>query len=180
MHGTGTALIRHTASEVHGGGAGIIPHGTGTHGPIRHGTITAGTTDGMEAGTEAGMIRGITEASTTHGTMAMLAGTEDSTVHITADGTEAGIRSGRECIRVITIRDIIIRCMSTHGEDQGIRQDRTGCTQEEPQAAEVSARHRHHAGICLRVRAEQYQELRQRLQEAAASAGQLHREGQLQ
>ena len=83
----------HTASEVHGTGAGTTTLGTGMPGHIIHGTT--GTEDGMEDGT----IRGITDTAdgTTHGTTAMADGT-DTCIHTTADGTADGIHTGTTII----------------------------------------------------------------------------------
>ena len=94
--------ILHTASEVHGTGAGITTLGTavrsiGTHGHIPHTGITAGTT------------RSISEAGMTLGTTATEDGMEVGTTHITdtctlttADGTADGTHTGATT-HIITI-----------------------------------------------------------------------------
>ena len=80
------------------------------------------------------MIRGITD---------MQDGTEVSTDRITADGTAAGILSGRDIIRD-TIRDIILTT-STHGKARDIRPDPTECSQAGQPAEEALELHPHHA-----------------------------------
>lgn len=78
----------HTASEVHGTGAVISTHGTGTPGHTVHGDTAAGTI------TTAGMTHGITSDtgdSTTHGTTRDgTTGMDTTIIHIIADGTEDG------------------------------------------------------------------------------------------
>lgn len=71
----------HTASEVHGTGAGTIPHGIGIHGLTVLGDITDGMTRSIS---EAGTTLGITAAGMTLGTI----------IIIIADGTVAGILTG--------------------------------------------------------------------------------------
>lgn len=78
------------------------------------------------------MIRGITD---------MQDGTEVSTDRITADGTAAGIHSGRDIIRDTT-RDITT---STHGKARDIRPDQTECSQAGQPAEEAWELHPHHA-----------------------------------
>ena len=112
--------------------------------------------------------------SMTLGTTDMQDGTADSGVRITADGTVAGILSGRECIRDIIwdrIRDITSLYTWTHGEDQDTRQDRTGCMRAGPPAAEDLAHHRLLEETFPQVRPEQFQELQPHLPAPAASAG---------
>ena len=105
----------HTASEVHGTGAGIITHGTavhgiGTHGPTPLGDITAGTIRSMW---EAGMTLGIMEVFTSVGGDPII-----------ADGTGAGIHTGTD-ITTDTTRDITMT-MWRNGTEKDIRQDLTG------------------------------------------------------
>lgn len=87
-HGT---IIRHTASEAHGIGAGTTIHGiTEAHGQDLTGVTEVSMTRGI---TEASTIHGITADGTTHGTTAMADGT-DTCIHTTADGTADGIHTG--------------------------------------------------------------------------------------
>ena len=95
-----------TASEVHGTGAVIMTLGIGTHGHIVLGDTAAGIT------TAAGMTHGTTAAIGDSTILGITAdGTAITTTHITADGTEDGIR-------------IIISDTSTHILDTIILQDR--------------------------------------------------------
>ena len=105
VHGTGTAHILLTASEVHGTGAGITAHGTGIPGHILHG-ITA---DGTVHGTQAGMTHGTMADGTIHGITdtATQDGTVVSTVRITADGTVDGTHTGITTIIMDIIRGTI-------------------------------------------------------------------------
>lgn len=77
MKTTTDTITGHTASVLHGTGAGTTVH-IGAPGDIAHGITGVGTTLGTAAGTmEDGMIRGTAAAGTTHGT------TEDITAGIT-------------------------------------------------------------------------------------------------
>ena len=128
-------ITHRTALEVHGTGAGISVHGTGTHGLTILG-MEDGTEDGMTLGT-AGMTHGTTAAigadGMTLGITAMPDGTADSGDHITPDGTADGILSGLACITDITsdwdqvtIMDTIT---STPGEARDIRPEQTEYSQ---------------------------------------------------
>ena len=90
----------HIASEVHGTGAGTMTLGIGTHGGGTPGLTPLGAIT-------AGMIRSILEVGMTHGITADIGdittlgttedgdgttGTDIIIIHITADGTEAGIQ----------------------------------------------------------------------------------------
>ena len=97
-----------TASEVHGTGAVITTHGTGTHGPILRGAITDGMTQSIS---EDGTTLGTMEAIMTLGIMADGAGTAGMagmTTHITADGTEAGILTTTDISMVMAIYTIAL------------------------------------------------------------------------
>lgn len=85
MKTTTDTITGHTASVLHGTGAGTTVH-IGVHGDTAHGITGVGTTLGTAAGAirgtaagtmEDGMIRGTAAAGTTHGT------TEDITAGIT-------------------------------------------------------------------------------------------------
>ena len=95
------------------------------------------------------MTHGISADGTIRGITDMQDGTAVSTGRTTADGTEAGIRSGRDIILDITrdtILDITLTTL-TLGKARDIRQDRTGSSPAGQPAEEVSALHPHHAGI---------------------------------
>lgn len=90
---TWISTTRHTASEVHGTGAVIMIHGTGTHGLIHLGATTDGT---IRSISEAGTTHGTTEVigeHTTHGTTAGggTIGMATIIIRTTAAGTEDGI-----------------------------------------------------------------------------------------
>lgn len=102
--------IPHTASAVHGTGAGITALGTGMPGHIIHGTTD--TADGMADGTTLGitdtadgMIHGIMEAGT------------DTCTHTTADGTADGIHTGTTI--TTTARSMSVATRMTAGTVQG-------------------------------------------------------------
>ena len=112
----------HTASEVHGTGAGTTTLGTGMPGHIIHGTT--GTGDGMEDGT----IRGMEEVSLTHGITAIEAGmirSMDICTLITADGMEDGTLTGT----IITTTSCILhQAMTMAGKYTGDRESRLKAT----------------------------------------------------
>ena len=127
-HGT---IIRHTASEAHGIGAGTTIHGTTeAHGQDLTGVTEVSMTRGI---TEASTIHGITADGTTHGTTVM----PDGTIHgITciltmpdgmADGTTL---TGDIIITTDTVMARDTSLMTTEGRtyipERGTAQDRTG------------------------------------------------------
>lgn len=83
----------HTASEVHGTGAGTTLHGIGIHGLTVLGDITDGMTRSIsEAGTTLGITAdGMTLGIMEDGGVGMTLGT---IIIIIADGTAAGILTG--------------------------------------------------------------------------------------
>lgn len=100
----------HTASAVHGTGAGTTTLGTGMPGHIIHGTTD--TEDGMADGTTLGITD--TADGMTHGTM------EDGTdtcTHTTADGTADGIHTGTTITTMVRSMSEAARTTAGTGQD---------------------------------------------------------------
>lgn len=114
-HGHSTLL---TVSEVHGTGADIMTHGTGTR--TDHGTTEAGTTHGT-VGMTLGSTADTGADGMIHGTTVTAAGTADTGDLIIQAGTADGIRTG-DTITDGTPDITAMATMLTHGEVSDIRQ----------------------------------------------------------
>lgn len=125
---TWISTTRHTASEVHGTGAVIMIHGTGTHGLIHLGATTDGT------------IRSISEAGTTHGTTAGggTIGMATIIIRTTAAGTEDGILTTVTDLAIYTTSRTDLRTTSTSGV-RDTRQVRTESLPAARRSAEEQA-----------------------------------------
>ena len=122
-------ITAHTASEVHGTGAGITAR-TGAHGDTAHGDTTGGMT---RSTSEVGMTRGTMEDITTHGIMATDAILTITTI-TTADGTADGIHT---MVRDISTEGTATR--KTNGMVSAERQDQREYSQAVYPAVEAQA-----------------------------------------
>lgn len=145
-----------TASEAHGTGADITPHGI--HGISLHGDITAGTTLGIMVQTGVGMTLGTTavtgEDGMTRGTILIT----DGTIHTGAT-------------TIITTRATCLTTTRTCGTDQGIRQDLTGYSEAHLRSEEASGAEVPSAGMKAPEEAQLHLSPGPLRQEDQASAG---------
>ena len=121
-------IMVHTASAVHGTGAGITTHGT--HGLSLHGDITDGTIHGTTEQTGAGMTHGtmadIGAVGMTHGITADT-GEADGTIPDIIHTTDGTIHTGVTITTTARVISLIITRMC--GMVQDIRQVQTGSLQ---------------------------------------------------